>query len=74
MYASVAFALRNSHDFLAFTTCGYRKNDQKVKQKALNEHNTCEIRFAIGQDFCKVHASKRKYCMSLSLKDEISSV
>ena len=53
---------------------GIEKIIKKSKQKALNEHDTHEIRFAIGQDFCKVHTSKRKYCMSLSLKEEISSM
>ena len=72
MYTLIVFAPYENHDFLASTIRVYREIIEKAKQKALNEHDACEIKFAIGQASHKVHTSKRKYHMPLSLKEEIS--
>ena len=72
MYTSVAFALCENPDFFASTNRGYQKIVKEAKQKALNQHDAREIRFAIVQAARKVHASNRQYCMPLSLKEEIS--
>ena len=61
MYASVAFALYENHEFLVSTNHGYRTNVKKEKQKALNKHDTREIRFTIGQATRKIHACNQKY-------------
>ena len=61
MYASATSAPCENHDFLVSTNRGYRKIVKKAKQKALNKHDTREIRFTIGQATRKIHACNQKY-------------
>ena len=49
MCASVTFALRENHEFLASTNRGYRKIVKKEKQRASNKQDAREINFTIGQ-------------------------
>ena len=72
MYASVAFALQENHDFLASTNRGYRKIAKKAKQRASNKQDAREINFAVGQAARKIHVYGQKYRMPESLKEEIS--
>ena len=71
MYASVAYGLRENDAFLISTSKQYRKMIKKAKHKPEHHEDAREIRFAIGQAARLVHASKRKYRMPKSLKEEI---
>ena len=65
------FSLRENDDFLYSTHKGYRKLIRKAKCKPKHEDDTREMCVAIGQAARKVHACKRTYIFSLSMKEEI---
>ena len=67
MYASVAFALCENHEFLAPTNRGYCKIVKKAKQRASNKQDAREINFAIGQASPKIHACDQKYIVYQNL-------
>ena len=74
MYASVVFALRKNNAFLHSTSKTYHLLVKKAKQKPTHEEDAPEINVAIGQTARKLHASKTKYCMPASLKEEVTSI
>ena len=67
LYASGAFALRESNDFLSSTHTGYRKLIRKAKCKPKHKDDTLDIYVAIGPAARKVHACKRAYLQNPSL-------
>jgi len=72
MYASVAFGLRENDAFLMSTNKDYRKMIKRAKNRPEHQEDAREINFAIGQAARMVHASRRKYRMPKSLKEEIA--
>jgi hypothetical protein len=71
MYASIAYALRENHEYLASTQKSFQKLIKQAKKRPTGDEDEREVNFALQQVARKTHASKRKYRMPQSLKEEI---
>ena len=65
------FALRGNDGFLFSTEKGYRELVKKAKQMPTNDDDVREINFAVKQAARAKHHSRRRYWLSVFLKEEI---
>ena len=74
LYASVAYALRQNHEYLTTHSRQFRKMLKRIKMEATIEQDEREINFAVKTVAKKTHAVRELYRMPPTLIEEIDII